>query len=276
MRRPLRGVRQSADEARTSAAIAGRNDAAVKEHDQYFSRAVEKAMLALECVRRSPQPLSLTELSATLELTKASAFRLLYTLETLHHLCKTADGRYFAPPNWNHHELVRCGSEPLKRLQMEFGETASMAGLLENHIEVLLVFESPQLMRMSNTAGRILPPNASSLGKAVTAFQPPDSIDKLVRSYGIYSFTANTITDEIGLREEFARVRERGSAEDDEESIPGGHCFAAPILLGNGFAVGAVSLSLPVIRFRGEAHRQEILAAVRETARTIEKIPIIS
>jgi len=27
--------------------------------DQYFSRAVEKAMLALDCIRQSPQPLSL-------------------------------------------------------------------------------------------------------------------------------------------------------------------------------------------------------------------------
>jgi hypothetical protein len=36
--------------------------------DPYFSRAVEKAMLALEHIRRSPQPLSLAEASAVLGL----------------------------------------------------------------------------------------------------------------------------------------------------------------------------------------------------------------
>lgn len=228
-------------------------------------------MLALECIRQSSQPLSLMEVSTVLGLTKASAFRLLYTLESLRYLCKTADGRYFAPPNASHHELVRHGSEPLERLSMEFCETASMAALFENHIEVVAVFESSQLMRMGNTTGRILPPNASSLGKAIAAFQPPAITEKLVRSYGTHYFTPNTIIDEIALRDEFAQVRERGFAEDLEESVAGGRCFAAPILRPNGFAAGALSLSMPMIRFRGEEQRQVILGAVREAARAIEK-----
>jgi IclR family acetate operon transcriptional repressor len=235
--------------------------------DQYFSRAVEKAMLALDCIRASPQPLSLIEISARLELTKTSAFRLLYTLEALHYISKSADGRYFAAP----HELARRGAEPLERLSMEFCETTSLAALFENHIEVLVVFESPQLMRMGNTPGRILPPNASSLGKAVTAFQTPEITERLIRSYGTHYFTPNTITDEIVLRDEFAQIREQGFAEDLEESTPGGRCFAAPILNAGGTAIGAVSLSMPLMRLRGEEQRQVILRAVRETARSIEK-----
>jgi IclR family acetate operon transcriptional repressor len=238
--------------------------------DQYLSRAVEKAMLALDCIRQSPQPLSLMEISAVLGLTKASAFRLLYTLEALHYLSKSADGRYFAPPHFAHHDLVRHGSDSLERLSMEYGETVSLAALFENHIEVMVVFESSQLMRMGNTPGRILPPNASSMGKAITAFQPPEITEKLVRSYGMHRFTPHTIVDEIALRDEFAEVRERGFAEDVEESVVGGRCFAAPILRANGFAVGAVSLSMPMIRFRGEEQRQVILGAVRETAKGIE------
>jgi IclR family acetate operon transcriptional repressor len=233
--------------------------------DPYFSRAVEKAMLALECIRRSPRPLSLMEISATLGLTKTSAFRLLYTLEALRHISKSPDGRYFAAP----HDLVRHGAELLERLSMEFGETVSLAGLFGNHVEVLAVFESSQLMRMGNTPGRILPPNASSLGKAITAFQPPGITEKIVLSYGTHYFTPNTITDEIALREEFAQIRDRGFAEDLEESITGGRCFAAPILSPGGFAVGAVSLSMPLIRFRGEEQRQFIVKALRATAKTI-------
>jgi DNA-binding IclR family transcriptional regulator len=239
--------------------------------DQYLSRAVEKALLALERIRQSPQPLSLMEVSTVLGLTKASAFRLLYTLESLHYLCKMPDGRYFAPPNAGQHELVRHGSEPLERLSMEFGETAGMAALFENHIEVVAVFESSQLVRMGNTPGRILPPNASSLGKAIAAFQSPAISENLVRCYGMHYFTPNTITDEIALRDEFSQIRERGFAEDLEESVAGGRCFAAPILRANGFAVGAVSLSMPLIRFRGDDQRRVILGAVQETARAIER-----
>jgi DNA-binding IclR family transcriptional regulator len=243
-----------------------------KKADQYFSRAVEKAMLALDCIRKSPQPLSLLEISAVLGLTKASAFRLLYTLEALGHLSKSPDGRYFATLQPTHRdEMVRHSTELLERLTMEFGETVSLAALFENHIEVLAVFESPQMMRMGNTLGRILPPNASSLGKAITAFQPPEITERLVRSYGTHYFTPNTITDEITLRDEFAQIREQGFAEDLEESALGGRCFAAPILAPNKNAVGAVSLSMPLIRFRGEDQRKVIVAAVREAAKAIQK-----
>jgi IclR family acetate operon transcriptional repressor len=242
----------------------------MKPRDPYFSRAVEKALAALAFVRASAEPAGLQEIAAKVKLTKASAFRLVYTLEALGHLTKTADGKYFAPPESPYTQLVKHASEPLERLNMEFGETASLAGLFENHIEVLLVFESQQLMRMGNTVGRILPPNASSLGKAVAAFQPAEVADKLVRSYGAHRFTPQTITDEIALREELAQVRARGVAEDVEESSTGGRCFAAPVLA-NGHAIGAVSLSMPLIRYKGDAQRQGILKAVRKTARLIEK-----
>ena len=82
----------------------------MKTRDPYFSRAVEKAMVALECIRKSEEPLSLVDVSAILKLTKASAFRLLYTLEATHYLCKTPDGRYFAPARSNHQEMVRQGA----------------------------------------------------------------------------------------------------------------------------------------------------------------------
>ena len=243
----------------------------------YFSRAVEKALLALDLIRQSPQPLPLQQIAAAIKLSKASAFRLLHTLEALHYLAKSHEGLYSTPSLSNQvasravHEMLRHGTALLERLAMEFRETASMAALFDNHIEVLAVVESPELIRMSNTPGRILPPNASSLGKAIAAFQPPDLTEKLVRSYGTYSFTPQTITDLIALRNEFARIRERGFAEDLEESTPGGHCIAAPILRPNGFAAGAVSLSLPLMRFQGEEHARTILAAVREAAVQIQK-----
>jgi DNA-binding IclR family transcriptional regulator len=234
--------------------------------DQYFSRAVEKAMLALDSIRRSPQPLSLMEVSSLLALTKASTFRLLYTLEALNYLSKSSDGRYSVPS----HEMVVHGSEPLERLAMEFGETASIAALFDNHIGVLAVVESSQIMRMGNTPGRILPPHASSLGKAVAAFQLPEITERLVRSYGTHYFTAHTIIDEIALRDEFTRIRQQGFAEDVQESIVGGRCFAAPILGSTGRAIGAVSLSMPLLRFGGEEHRQTVLASVRDTASIIQ------
>ncbi len=248
-----------------------------KKPDKYYSRAVGKALDALDFIGRSPQPATLNEISHILKLTKASAFRILHTLETLGYLSKSADSRYSAASpalvraqTKLLHDMLRFGAEPLERLSLEFRETASMAVLFENHIEVLAVVESPQLIRMGNTVGRIVPPHASSLGKAITAFQPPETRDRLLRSYGAVPITPATITDEIALRAEYARVQKQGYAEDREESAAGGWCFAAPLLSASGSAFGAVSLSMPILRLPPPGQRAAILAAVKRTAAEIQ------
>jgi len=66
---------------------------ATKE-DPYFSRAVGKAFELLELVGRSENSLSLNDLARHLQLTKSSTFRLLHTLESLHHVHRDEEG-YF-------------------------------------------------------------------------------------------------------------------------------------------------------------------------------------
>ena len=246
--------------------------------DPYFSRAVGKALEALEKIGEGAHPYSLNEISISLRLTKASAFRLLHTLETLGYLTKSEEGRYSARSRTlarvqtrTLNEAMRCGPETLERLCMEFRETASLAALFDNHIEVLAVAESPQLIRMGNTTGRIVPPHASSLGKAIAAFQPPETRDRLLRSYGTAPITHATLVDEIALRAEFERIRETGFAEDREESVPGGWCFAAPMLNSGGVAFGAVSLSMPKMRLPEMERRGEMVTAVKKAAAEVAR-----
>jgi DNA-binding IclR family transcriptional regulator len=246
-----------------------------EKSDPYFSRAVSKALDALARLSEAGEPLTLGQLTASLSLTKASTFRLLHTLETLDYISKTPGGQYFVAGLQHPHvprlvnQMMRVGGKALERLAMEFRETVSLAALFENHIEVVAIIESPQLIRMGNTVGRILPPHASSLGKAVTAFQEPEMREKLLRSYGTPMLTPRTIADQIALRREFERIHEEGHAEDWEESTLGGCCFAAPILRSNKLAVGAVSLSMPQMRLSGPEQQAAIIQAVARTAKEI-------
>lgn len=244
--------------------------------DQYFSRALEKGLKALHLLSEAQDGLTLTEAATKLGLTKASAFRIVRTLEILGHAVKAADGKYALAgagkhqlPSRSIQAMLQRGPAPLRDLALEFRETASMAAVFENHIEVVLVVESPQLIRMGNTVGRILPPHASSLGKAISAFQQREDCERLLRSYGTSSFTANTITDELVLQKEFDQIRSAGYAEDREESTPGGVCFAAPILLSDHVAIGAISLSMPKMRLEASDHRKRIVQAVMKTATAI-------
>jgi IclR family acetate operon transcriptional repressor len=241
--------------------------------DQYYSRAVAKALSVLEILQTGRAPMALNEVAQRIKLSKTSTFRLLRTLEVCGCLTASDGGRYALAPGVNSlvsaqtaARLLRAAVPRLRNLSRQLRETTSLAALFDNRIEVIAVVESPQPLRMSNIVGHILPPHASSLGKAITAHQNDERRERLMRSYGTYRFTEHTITDRTDMDREFARVREHGFAADLEESVYDGHCFAVPIFASGGDVSAAVSLSLPKSRERDADHRKAILAALRATA----------
>jgi DNA-binding IclR family transcriptional regulator len=241
--------------------------------DQYFSRAVGKALEVLEFLQAELNPLSMNEIAQRIQLSKTSAFRILRTLETLG--CVVVDGRgqymlapgihAVTPTQWLG-KLHRVGVPYLEALSRELAETSTLAALFENRVEVIAVVESPHVIRMSNVVGHILPPNASSLGKAITAFQPAEQRERLLRSFGMYRFTKHTITDRKELSQEYDGVRLQKYAIDREECAYDGICFCAPIFGPNGQVSAAISSSMPKTRLRDSAHEEAIIVAVMATA----------
>lgn len=255
-----------------------RPKAAKDDEDPYYSRAVAKALEILEILSNARQPLGLNQITAALELTKPSVFRLLHTLEVTGYLRKADDGRYFLTHDIRRgmqdrlgEMLLQAGRPPLRELTREFRETTGLAMLLVNHIEVIEVFESPQTVRMGNTVGRILQPHASSLGKCIAAFQPESFREHLLRSYGVSAFTANTITDENALDEEFHQIREQGYATDRGETCLDGYCFGAPVTGPDGGVFAAVSISMPLSRLGTKEYQSRVISRIRETADTISR-----
>lgn len=246
------------------------------QHDKYFSRAVSKALEALEFLQSEANSMSMNEIAQHLHLSKSSAFRLLKTLETTGHVAQDGRGQYklapgihaVAPTQWLS-KLVRVAVPHMQALTHQLTETVSLAALFENRIEVVAVIESPHVIRMSNVVGHILPPNASSLGKAITAFQPSAGREKLLRSFKIYRFTDRTITDPRDLEHEYENIRTQGFAVDREECDDDGICFSVPVLGPNEEVSAAISASMPKFRLRGEEQETSIIAALRETAATL-------
>src|SRR5262249_22693493 len=165
--------------------------------------------------------------------------------------------------------LLRVATPVMRDLTREFRETTGLAFLFDNHIEVIAVVESPQLMRMGNTVGRILQPHASALGKSITAFQDDIRRERLLRSYGVSSVTPQTITDEKEIAAEFERIRRRGYSTDIEETTPDGYCFAAPIFTSPGEVLAAVSMSTPKSRLGPKQWQDQVAEAIRRAAGAI-------
>jgi IclR family acetate operon transcriptional repressor len=79
-------------------------------------------------------------------------------------------------------------------------------------------------------------------------------------SHELQSLTPNTITSPQSLEREFARIRERGYAIDDEEFAPGLCCLAVPFDAGASPFV--LALSAPRDRFIDK--RDDYLRTMRQ------------
>lgn len=245
---------------------------------RYYLRAVGKALEALELLEGSSSGIALPEIARALKLSKTSAFRVLCTLEMAGYVCVSAPGHYRVAPepcraasNQLVMRLMREAPPVMHQLSRELRETVSVAALFENRVEVIASVDSPELVRMGNVIGHIVPPNASSVGKVVTAFQPEEHREKLLRSYGLYRFTANTITDRRLLEAEYASICARRFAADREESVSDGYCFAVPIFDKQGGVPAGISVSLPKCRYRDEAQEKTFCAALEVAAEQITR-----
>ncbi|WP_321475825.1 IclR family transcriptional regulator [uncultured Paludibaculum sp.] len=243
--------------------------------DRYVSRGIVKAFEALTVLARSQSSLSVNELAARLDVTRSFAFRLMQTLESVGQVERVDDARYRLREG-NHigasrfvADLLQAAREPLRALSARFSETIGMSALFQNRIEVIHVIESPRLMRVTNVVGRILPPHASSMGKALTAHQPEAIRNTLIRNYGLLTITPNTITDQTQLEAEYARIRERSYAVDAEESIPDSTCFGVPVFLKTGEAIAAISVSFPTARLPREQGLDDLIQCLKSTSQAI-------
>ena len=243
-------------------------------NQQYYLRSIGRALDVLDCFD-GKSPLGLKEISAGTGLPESTLFRVLLTLEKHGYLQQAVDGTYQLAPKLRFGWLIEEGNAmrdlvhpELERLGHRFNETASMAYLFEDRIHVLDSIESFHEIRVSNRVGRVLPPNCSAMGKAITAFQNRELADRIIEVYGLPRRTEHTITDRTRLVREFEEIRRTGIACDREESVLGGICFSTVIRPAGKPVFAALSVSTPVLRMTPE-REQEIRQAVLEAAERV-------
>jgi DNA-binding IclR family transcriptional regulator len=212
-------------------------------------QSLDRAIALLNAVSAgSPEGRSAAELAAGCSLNRATAWRLLTTLE--HHGLVERDpvtNRYsvgFAVTRLAATAgvvgLVRRAHDVLERLSEKTGETASLA--VERRHGLTYVDEVvPPAVLAARWLGRQIPIHATSAGKALLAWLPQAEVDDLLSS-PLPGSTATSHTDRQQLREELAEIRERGysvSFGETEEQLNG---VAAPVLDAARRAYAVVSL----------------------------------
>lgn len=106
-------------------------------------------------------------------------------------------------------------------------------------------------------------------GKAILAELPEQRVREIIDRHGLEPQTKATITDPDQLFEELETIRETEVAFNDEESLDGHRAVASPVNP-NDRLHGAIVVSGPKNRLRGDRFREEIPEIVSGTANAIE------
>jgi DNA-binding IclR family transcriptional regulator len=116
--------------------------------------------------------------------------------------------------------------------------------------------------------GSEFPLHMTAAGKAMLAELPEWCVQEIIDQHGLDASTDRSITDEDELFEELDATRERGVGYNLEEHNEGISAVAAAVQEQNGSLLGALTISGPAQRFKGELLREEfpdlLLARVNE------------
>lgn len=166
-------------------------------------------------------------------------------------------------------KIHRVAEPEIQRLALETGEHANL--MIEDHGWGIFLTKSQgeDAVHLDTYVGMRVHLQTTALGKAILAHMSRDRVEETLDCHGLPSVTGTTITDRDALFEELETSRERGYTVDDEERVTGMRCVAAPIK-SKEEVLGAVSVSSPTSRMKGNRFTEEIPELVRDTANVIE------
>jgi DNA-binding IclR family transcriptional regulator len=213
-------------------------------------QSVERAIDLLKAVAASRRPggSTVVELAGACALNRATAWRLLTTLEDQGMVTRHgSSGQYTIGPAVpglmtarSSVNLVEVVQPVLERLSLETGEIACF-GLVEGDDVHYVAEVIPTILSERSWVGEPVALHASSMGKAVLAFLDEDHLESVVGA-SAEAFTPSTITDLGLLKQELRRVRSLGYALCMGEFEEGSWGVAAPVFTAAGTPAGALCL----------------------------------
>lgn len=239
-------------------------------------KAVQTTAGMLEALRELDGA-GVTELATHLGIAKATVHSHLATLVDNEFVVKRGDeycislrfvdfGEY-AKTNVDIYEITK---KEVDRLAEETGEVAQF--MVEEHGKGVYLHKvsGENAIQTASYAGNRKDLHCTALGKAILSQFPQARVDEIIDNTGLPQRTVNTISTREELFKELDEIREDNVSFDDEEILQGLRCVAAPIERSKSEIQGAISISGPTSRLKGDRFREELPEIVRGAANVIE------
>jgi IclR family transcriptional regulator, pca regulon regulatory protein len=246
--------------------------------ERHFIQSLARGLAVLQVFSRQHPAVTLSEAASLTGLTRATARRILLTLEELGYV--RAEGRRFLPTprvlaiGYAYLSSLDLweGAEPhMAELAEQTGESCSAAAL--DGAEVVYVARVParRVMAVNLSVGARLPAYPTSLGRVLLAALGPAALDEHLARVELRALTPHTVTDPARLRGILQEVRGQGWALVDQELEDGVRSIAAPVRDRAGRVVAAMNVSGHAGRVSVQQLREQFLPLLLAAAKQVSE-----
>lgn len=248
-----------------------------KSTDSEYLLTLQRGLSVLRSFGHDKPQMTLSEVAEVTGLSPAAARRCLNTLVKLGYVAKhhrhfllRPEVMSFASAYLNSMSLGELVRPHLQALRDETGDSSSLAVLSGYDILYLVHVSTNRMVRLAAGVGTRYPAYATSLGRAMLAFEGEDVRVHYLNTCNFVSFTEHTVVSKPELTRILSEVRKAGYAVIQDELDYGLISIAVPILDENGRSLAAINCSTSTSRVGREELVRTRLPVLRNAARFIE------
>ncbi|SDX34544.1 IclR family transcriptional regulator [Litoreibacter albidus] len=227
-------------------------------HDVYFVPGLHRGLRVLEILGASEAPMSLSDIARAMELSRSSAFRLVYTLRQMEFIKEAEQANTFTLgarvlnlgfAYLNQQPITAIARPHLAELRDTTGVSTHLS-VLEGHDVLYLVSHQARTGYVSNMrTGTRTQAYASAIGWCLLGALDDAELAAFCDTVDFVRFTEHTPMTPQELQARVAQTRADGYVVSQGFREPGGSSVAVPVRNNAGAIVACVNLSGPDVGF---------------------------
>lgn len=240
-------------------------------------QSVERALLLVEIMAASSEPLPLQDLARRSDLNTSTCHHLIATLVGRGYVLHAGRNRGYMLSS-KLHELAELGSNEIDLIDFVRPDLAALAERLCEGVQMAVLRDSALLTQLRlggdpdlkepDEVKKMSASHATATGKAILAWLPEAEMARVISENGLVAYTDNTITSLSGFIEELRHIRRNGFSIDNEELQDGVICCGAALRDEKGAVIASISASYAA-RKNSEAYRNHVIRHVVQCARAL-------
>lgn len=233
-----------------------------------------RALHVLALLSENQRTFTLSAISESLHIPKASLIRLMQALEDEGYVQRDLARQGFAiGPTLatlslhalQNHALAHRYRPLLEQLVKRLGESCNLTAMAGDSVVYLDRVETHHPLRLSLAPGSRVPLHCTASGKLLLAEMPPADCEALVSRLTLTRNTPQSLCEAPALLAALTQIRKQGYGVDNEEFVKGMVAVALPVRNASGHCVATVACHAPTARY-GLDDLLEQVDLIRHTA----------